>query len=189
VGVHRRAGLRQGTRYWLADAMPLLMCLTYGSLEGVLCKPPVFCVHLSTPETPKLSPVWQPFPMESIWFGKRVVPSSLQCSSYVCSASEDNIRLWNVHEAPVEGWRKKGLPPFRVIPGHHGGLVSQIREYFTYFAILLRLIREQSLIFVRNSWSLLAVLDNGLGRAQKPFSFMTYETFTKCSCNMTLYSP
>lgn len=43
----------------------------------------------------------------------------------VC-ASEDNIRLWNVHDIPVEGWRKKGLPPFRVIPGHHGGLVSQM---------------------------------------------------------------
>ncbi|CCA77986.1 hypothetical protein PIIN_00700 [Serendipita indica DSM 11827] len=43
----------------------------------------------------------------------------------VC-ASEDNIRLWNVLDAPSDGWKKKGLPPFRVIPGHHGGLVSQI---------------------------------------------------------------
>jgi transcriptional activator SPT8 len=51
--------------------------------------------------------------------------------THILSASEDNIRLWNVHDAPVEGWKKKGLPPFRVIPGHHGGLVSQIREPFT----------------------------------------------------------
>ncbi|PVG02763.1 WD40 repeat-like protein [Serendipita vermifera] len=43
----------------------------------------------------------------------------------VC-ASEDNIRLWNILDAPAETWRRKGLPPFRVIPGHHGGLVSQI---------------------------------------------------------------
>jgi hypothetical protein len=43
-----------------------------------------------------------------------------------CSASEDNIRLWNILDAPTETWKRKGLPPFRVIPGHHGGLVSQI---------------------------------------------------------------
>lgn len=49
--------------------------------------------------------------------------------TYLSSASEDNIRLWNVHEAPDEGWRRKGLPPFRIIPGHHGGLVSQICQY------------------------------------------------------------
>ncbi|KAG8835289.1 Transcription factor spt8 [Serendipita sp. 399] len=45
---------------------------------------------------------------------------------FIVCASEDNIRLWNVLEPPVDTGKKKGLPPFRVIPGHHGGLVSQI---------------------------------------------------------------
>ncbi|KAG8787382.1 Transcription factor spt8 [Serendipita sp. 397] len=45
---------------------------------------------------------------------------------FMVCASEDNIRLWNVLEPPAETGKKKGLPPFKVIPGHHGGLVSQI---------------------------------------------------------------
>lgn len=44
------------------------------------------------------------------------------------SASEDNLRLWNIWETPEEKAAKRGLPPFKLIPGHHGGVVSQIRE-------------------------------------------------------------
>ena len=42
----------------------------------------------------------------------------------VCSASQDNIRLWNVHEG--EDIRAKGAQ-FKIITGHHGGHISQIR--------------------------------------------------------------
>ncbi len=42
------------------------------------------------------------------------------------SACSDNIRLWNAAEAG-EG-EAKGRMQFKIIPGHHGGMVSQMRE-------------------------------------------------------------
>ncbi len=45
------------------------------------------------------------------------------CLSSACS---DNIRLWNAAEAG-EG-EAKGRMQFKIIPGHHGGMVSQMRE-------------------------------------------------------------
>ena len=41
------------------------------------------------------------------------------------SASQDNIRLWNVNENLEQRPRALG---FKIIAGHHGGVVSQIRE-------------------------------------------------------------
>jgi len=52
----------------------------------------------------------------------------LERRSSLYSASEDNIRLWNIWETPEEKAAKRGLPPFKLIPGHHGGVVSQICE-------------------------------------------------------------
>lgn len=48
------------------------------------------------------------------------------------SASTDNIRLWNVAEAgepdAVSGRMKSGVQ-FKIIPGHHGGTISQLRTF------------------------------------------------------------
>jgi transcriptional activator SPT8 len=57
---------------------------------------------------------------------------------HVATASQDNIRLWNTYEyfhddklaAGGEGMKKRGgLPPFKIIAGHHGGIVSSMREW------------------------------------------------------------
>lgn len=45
------------------------------------------------------------------------------------SASIDNIRLWNAAEAGGAdvNMKSRGGVPFKIIPGHHGGYVSQMR--------------------------------------------------------------
>ncbi|EMD38271.1 hypothetical protein CERSUDRAFT_152998 [Gelatoporia subvermispora B] len=47
---------------------------------------------------------------------------------HLASASQDNIRLWNVAEAmESDAWGKtKGGVQFKIIPGHHGGFISQM---------------------------------------------------------------
>ncbi|OCH93418.1 WD40 repeat-like protein [Obba rivulosa] len=47
---------------------------------------------------------------------------------HLASASQDNIRLWNVAEAvETDVWGKtKGGVQFKIIPGHHGGFISQM---------------------------------------------------------------
>lgn len=55
------------------------------------------------------------------------------------SASVDNIRLWNVAESVEDSKTKSGVQ-FKIIPGHHGGYISQMRmslimlalSFFTY---------------------------------------------------------
>ncbi|KAF8580866.1 WD40 repeat-like protein [Ramaria rubella] len=42
------------------------------------------------------------------------------------SASLDNIRLWNVADAPESDATRRTTPAFKIIAGHHGGIVSQI---------------------------------------------------------------
>lgn len=46
------------------------------------------------------------------------------------SASVDNLRLWNVAEAsePDSFGKVKSGTQFKIIPGHHGGHISQMRE-------------------------------------------------------------
>lgn len=62
---------------------------------------------------------------------------SMPDGRHVATASQDNIRLWNTYEyfhddkfaAGGEGMKKRGgLPPFKIIAGHHGGIVSSMRE-------------------------------------------------------------
>jgi transcriptional activator SPT8 len=48
---------------------------------------------------------------------------------YVISASVDNIRLWNVADGEDPG-RSKGPLQFKIIPGHHGGYISQMSTVF-----------------------------------------------------------
>jgi len=47
---------------------------------------------------------------------------------HIACASTDNIRLWNAAEAgEVDGSMKsRGGVQFKIIPGHHGGYVSQM---------------------------------------------------------------
>lgn len=51
--------------------------------------------------------------------------------SQLCSASIDNIRLWNAAEAGESDGNVKGRGgvQFKIIAGHHGGYVSQMGMY------------------------------------------------------------
>jgi len=44
--------------------------------------------------------------------------------SHIACASSDNIRLWNAADAG-EG-ETRGRMQFKIIPGHHGGMISQM---------------------------------------------------------------
>jgi hypothetical protein len=68
-----------------------------------------------------------PSQTESTWPGKiSLLSARLNCDLMsVISASHDNIRLWNVAEAGESTGRGA---QFKIIPGHHGGFVSQLRE-------------------------------------------------------------
>ncbi|GJJ12113.1 hypothetical protein Clacol_006354 [Clathrus columnatus] len=44
----------------------------------------------------------------------------------VYSASLDNIRLWNVSEASEGDSTRRATPAFKIIAGHHGGIISQL---------------------------------------------------------------
>ena len=44
-------------------------------------------------------------------------------------ASIDNIRLWNVAEVGEFDKKVKSGVQFKIIAGHHGGFVSQMRAY------------------------------------------------------------
>ncbi|KAF9432890.1 Transcription factor spt8 [Entomortierella beljakovae] len=49
---------------------------------------------------------------------------SMPNNKHLICASQDNIRLWNVTELDS----KSSLRPFQIIAGHHGGLISNIRN-------------------------------------------------------------
>lgn len=44
-------------------------------------------------------------------------------------ASIDNIRLWNVAEVSEFDRKVKSGVQFKIIAGHHGGFISQMRAY------------------------------------------------------------
>jgi len=44
----------------------------------------------------------------------------------LCSASLDNIRLWNVADAAESDGTRRTTPAFKIIAGHHGGIISEI---------------------------------------------------------------
>jgi len=44
---------------------------------------------------------------------------------HIACASVDNIRLWNIADGEDAG-RSKSAVQFKIIPGHHGGYISQI---------------------------------------------------------------
>ncbi|CAG8492711.1 1399_t:CDS:10 [Funneliformis mosseae] len=50
--------------------------------------------------------------------------ASMPNGRHIICASTDNIRLWNV--APDESESYKLAVPFLIVPGHHGGTISQI---------------------------------------------------------------
>lgn len=57
--------------------------------------------------------------------GLSLVNGTLRRNS--CSASQDNIRLWKVSEDSDMHHHRKTVP-FKIIAGHHGGVISQICE-------------------------------------------------------------
>lgn len=62
------------------------------------------------------------------WVCGRVAGRDVKMTSQLCSASIDNIRLWNAAEAGESDGNVKGRGgvQFKIIPGHHGGYVSQM---------------------------------------------------------------
>lgn len=49
--------------------------------------------------------------------------------SMLLRASIDNIRLWNVAEVSEFDKKVKSGVQFKIIAGHHGGFISQMRTY------------------------------------------------------------
>ncbi|KAJ3999144.1 WD40-repeat-containing domain protein [Lentinula boryana] len=47
-------------------------------------------------------------------------------NKHIACASIDNIRLWNADAIDSDAVRTKGGTQFKVIPGHHGGFISQM---------------------------------------------------------------
>jgi transcriptional activator SPT8 len=68
-----------------------------------------------------------------VWYISYLSISFLACIdktlSYL-SASQDNIRLWNIADAISQesSNRSRQSVQFKIIAGHHGGTISQIRE-------------------------------------------------------------
>lgn len=122
----RPAGLRRGIRFWRVDEMQRSTSLMCDSLVAIACAILVFYALWLILRTRRRLPALQRSLTASTWSGRSIYHKNVTITHEQISASEDNIRLWNVLETPVEGWKRKGLPPFRVIPGHHGGLVSQM---------------------------------------------------------------
>jgi hypothetical protein len=93
-------------------------------------------------------------------------PMESRADYYRFSASIDNIRLWNVADAPGDDSsmaKPRGPAPFKIIPGHHGGYISQMRTLFEPSAYatsqVLILCRPLKLSTqVRGSWSQLVVI-------------------------------
>jgi len=46
--------------------------------------------------------------------------------NHIACASLDNIRLWNVADAPESDASRRTTPAFKIIAGHHGGIISQL---------------------------------------------------------------
>ncbi|KAF8522259.1 WD40 repeat-like protein [Hysterangium stoloniferum] len=46
--------------------------------------------------------------------------------NHIACASHDNIRLWNVADAPESDASRRTTPAFKIIAGHHGGIISQL---------------------------------------------------------------
>jgi hypothetical protein len=92
------------------------------------------------------------------------------------SASVDNLRLWNVADA-AEGdgfGRMKSGAQFKIIPGHHGGYISQMsKALYPWFVILICLLSCSQLSIPRpNSWSARAVIVVGTEIPHVPCSYM-----------------
>ena len=58
---------------------------------------------------------------------------------HVATASQDNVRLWNTYDylqsdESMAKRRNTGLPPFKIIAGHHGGTMSSMGELLRSWA-------------------------------------------------------
>ncbi|KAF9360351.1 Transcription factor spt8 [Mortierella sp. AD094] len=82
----------------------------------------VFRQHTGPVSALKLTPDEQGF-ISGSW-DHSVLHWDLNYGTTVRTASQDNIRLWNITELDS----KSSLRPFQIIAGHHGGLISNIRK-------------------------------------------------------------
>lgn len=89
------------------------------------------------------------------------------------SACSDNIRLWNAAEAGESEGR--GRMQFKIIPGHHGGMVSQMCESHKKLcveSILICPIQQWSIQLVGSS-SVLAEIGDGMGKPRELYLYTT----------------
>ncbi|KAK7061505.1 MT-A70-domain-containing protein [Favolaschia claudopus] len=56
---------------------------------------------------------------------------------HIASASVDNLRLWNAAEAGEPDVKVRGGVQFKIIPGHHGGYISQMCTRLVILQIIL----------------------------------------------------
>lgn len=96
------------------------------------------------------------------------------------SASNDNIRLWNVAEAgePDASGKMKSGVQFKIIPGHHGGFISQMGAYRLASPIPLTLMRLlQSSIRQHASWLVRVAIGAGMVNLLELYLYMKSNIF------------
>lgn len=132
----RRAGWQMGTRYWPAGGTARS---TYGT-SGAVCRPRLqarpprdycgHCARQSSLDPSAVSPLYQTASTSP----RELLFGSMRKMLTTNSASTDNIRLWNmtdVFETDDSAKRRSSRPPFKIIAGHHGGIVSSMCEFCT----------------------------------------------------------
>ena len=105
------------------------------------------------------------------------------------SASIDNIRLWNVADAPGDDSsmaKPRGPAPFKIIPGHHGGYISQMRtllEPSAYPSLVLIFCRDSQLSTqVLGSWSRRVAIAGCMVIRHEQFSFTISNLHIEYAC-------
>lgn len=122
--------------YSLEDAMVLSTCgiCENMGLDRVMASPSRSRLFV-TPQVVDLSSALQHSRTANILFGTQAVFLDHRALvesliDFFCSASQDNLRLWNVGLEEPDNNMAKSRPsqsaPFKIIAGHHG-LISQIR--------------------------------------------------------------
>lgn len=85
---------------------------------------------------------------------------ALPSGRHLLTASQDNVRLWDLERAAGP---KGKIPPYVVVPGHQGGVISQICEFSAMNprASLANRARSPSDIDPRTQWMITASGNRG----------------------------
>lgn len=104
--------------------------------------------------------------------GQYQVTLLMVIDDFLFSACSDNIRLWNAAEAGESEGR--GRMQFKIIPGHHGGMVSQMCEsHKKVVKILIYPYGIQWSIQLVGSSSVLAEIGDGMGKPRELYLYTT----------------